>query len=179
MYTTGERDDSADDRYAYWASIPPDDGNLGNFWTKIRDKVIKPVGRVVAAYYTGGASEVAFKAYDASEAQKKAIAAQKAQMAQLEAMGNAYPPYAPATDPIGQRAYAYGAPPSPYPPSTPYGAPQGVYPQPGMPYNQGQAAPVMTAYPPSVSPTQALPSWAIPAGIGAAALFAILAAQRR
>lgn len=165
-----------------------DDGNLGNFWTKIRDKVIKPVGRVVAAYYSGGASEMAFKAYDAKQAQIKVQKAYKAQMAQIDAMGNTMPPYPMPMDPAGQRAYAQGVPPSAYPPGYPPGynagyappnyAMQGVYAQPGQAYNAGQGAPIMSMQPaPEVSHAK-LPDWAIPAGIGAAVLL-VLASQRR
>lgn len=154
-----------------------DDG-LGNFWTKIRDKVIKPVGRIVAGVYTGGASEIAFKAYDAQKASEQMKKAQKAQMAQLEAMGNAYPPqaYPPSMDPGAVRAYAQGMPPSPYPtpyaPSGAYGAPAS-YPvayAPPQAYNQ----PVMS---PSPATSSQLPSWAIPAGVGALVLV-VLASRR-
>lgn len=186
MYTPGERNDLSDARYEYW-----DDGNLGNWWTKIRDKVIKPVARVAAAYYTGGASEAAWKAYDAKEAQKKAIAAQKKQMEEIAKMGNTYPPYPQSLDPSAQRMQAYGAPPSPYPQTNMYPAgypqqqpaytqpaPPGVYAGQPVVYNQPQGAPTMTIQPVQQVSHAKLPDWAIPAGVGAVALL-LIASQRR
>lgn len=186
MYDAGpDRNDYADDRYRYFEG----DGNLGNWWTKIRDKVIKPVGRVVAAYYTGGASEVAFKMHDQQKAAEEARKYQKKQLKALEAAGNAYPPqgYPPSMDPAAQRAYAQGMPPSPYQPQqlqqqqyqgyNP--AYPGVYAPTGSAYTQVQTAapsPNMTIQP-VAQPQQGLPQWAIPAGIGALAL--VLLSQRR
>lgn len=105
----------------------PEDQALGNFWTKIRDKVIKPVGRVVAAYYTGGASEVAFKAYDANEAKKKAAAAQAAY---LKAVGTGYgavpSPYPNPNDPAAMQAYISAG--GVMPPTPPQKLPEWVLP---------------------------------------------------
>jgi hypothetical protein len=146
-----------------------DDG-LGNFWTKIRDNIIKPVGRVVAGVYTGGASEIAFKAYDAQKAAEQMKKAQKAQMAQLSAMGNAYPPQAlpPSMDPGAMRAFAAGMPPNYASPGYPPVGSVAYAPAPA--YN----APVMS---PSPATSSQLPSWAIPAGVGALVLV-VLASRR-
>lgn len=165
MYLHGERDDYYDD-----------DGNLGNWFTTLRDKVVKPVGRVVAAYYTGGASEIAFKAYEAKEAQKKQMAAIKAQEKQLAAMGNAYPPspYPVQGSAVGLTAYQTGQP-TMYPQSIP--ATASGYP---ASYQQGYAAP---GYGPQVYGAQVshakLPEWALPVGIGAGALVLVSLLSRR
>jgi hypothetical protein len=126
---------------------------LDGWWTKLRDKVIKPVGRVVAAYYTGGASEIAFKAAEAQKAQQQA---KKAQAAAAAA-------YKGGTLPYGDVS---AMPPAGLPYASEPGAP---YPAPGMQYPTVQR-PAAGA---------ALPPWVVPAGIGAGVLVLAVALSRR
>lgn len=64
------------------APVLTHDMGLGNpLWVKLREKLIKPVGRAVAAYYTAGGSEVAYAKYKQQDALKKMNAQQKAEYA--------------------------------------------------------------------------------------------------
>lgn len=153
-----------------------DDGNLGNWFTSFRDKIVKPVGRVVAAYYTGGASEIAFKAAEAAKAKKEQEKAMKAQAAELAKMGNTYTPYAYPTLPADQASYN-AAQPSMYPQQVP------VYPtalqtqvQQFAPQAQAQTQVQAQGY--GRAQRSKLPSWAVPAGIGAGVLLLVAATRR-
>jgi hypothetical protein len=90
---------------------PTVDDGLGNLWTKFRDKVIKPVGRVVAAYYTGGASELAFQSYDKAQGAKKQA---QAEQAYLKSVGTG-PGAVPSAYPPGQYPPGYTPPRQPMP----------------------------------------------------------------
>lgn len=53
-----------------------------SLWTKVRNAVVT-IARPIAAAYTGGASEIAYQAYDARKRQKEAAEAQARMSAQL------------------------------------------------------------------------------------------------
>ena len=111
----------------YYREGPTEDLGLGNLWTKIRDKVIKPVGRVVAAYYTVGASEIAFQAYDKANAQKKAAAAQAAYEKSVGVGTQTLPPvYPPPGSPGAQAFMASGT--NMLPPRPPQQTPEWLLP---------------------------------------------------
>lgn len=77
-----------------------DDG-LGGWWTKFRDKVIRPVAHVAAAVVTGGASIPASLAIENAIAQRKA---QKEAAAQAEAANKEYAAMFPPVPQVQQPA---------------------------------------------------------------------------
>lgn len=61
-----------------------------SFWSKLDKNVLKPVGRAVAAYYTGGASEIAFRAKEQQKAKKEQDEANRAAQARQDAADAAW-----------------------------------------------------------------------------------------
>jgi len=61
-----------------------------SFWSKLDKNVLKPAGRAVAAYYTGGASEIAFRAREQQKAKKAQDEANRAAQARQDAADAAW-----------------------------------------------------------------------------------------
>lgn len=155
-----------------------EDGRLGSFWTKLRDKVVVPVAHIGAAVVTGGASLAASAAILKAQAEQKAAKAAADQQAQIQreqiaaaervAMATATPSVAPAASPTGP---------------TPSIAPPAQLVQQQMP--QPTLIPTMSTMlsPSSSGPTyipvpqqapSGQPPWLIPAAIGGAGLLLII-----